>query len=52
MNIPKDDGTDLDNATIRKFKTDIIAIEESNPSFHWDWDEKKMVGCRVRLRDV
>ena len=47
MNIPKDDGTDLDNATIRKFKTDIIAIEESNPSFHWDWDEKKMVGCRV-----
>ena len=47
MNIPKDDGSDKDEWTGRKFKSDIIAIEESNPSFRWDWNEKLLAGKKV-----
>lgn len=47
MNIPKDDGSELDEWTIRKFKSDIIAIEESNPGFRWSWDEKQLGGKKV-----
>lgn len=42
MNVPKEDGSDMDEWTIRKFKSDITAIEESNPGFHWAWDEKQL----------
>lgn len=42
MNIPRDDGSEMDEWTARKFKSDMIAIEESNPGFHWAWDEKQL----------
>lgn len=45
--VPTDDGSDKDNYTKRIFKSLICAIEESNPSFHWDWDEKKLKGLKV-----
>lgn len=45
--VPTDDGSDKDNYTKRIFKSLIYAIEESNPSFHWDWDEKKLKGLKV-----
>lgn len=41
INLPKDDGTEKDNWTKRRFKTFIDALEESNEGFHFDWDEKK-----------
>lgn len=44
---PKDDGTDSDNFTKRRFKTAMMAIEESNQNFHWDWDERKLKGNLV-----
>jgi len=47
MNIPKEDGSQQDEWTARRFKTDIQSIEDSNPGFHWDWDEKKLVGKKV-----
>ncbi len=43
MNVPKDDGTDIDEWTARKFKTNIHAIEDSNPGYAWNWDEKSLV---------
>ena len=47
LNIPKDDGSEQDIWTARRFKTDITAIEASNSGFHWDWEEKKLVGKTV-----
>lgn len=47
LNIPNGDGSEMDEWTARKFKTNISAIEDSNPSFHWDWDETKLAGHKV-----
>lgn len=44
LNVPKDDGTEQDGWTKRRFKTVIEALEESNPGYHFDWDEKKFKG--------
>lgn len=44
LNTPKDDGTEQDGWTKRKFKTVTEALEESNPGYHFDWDEKKFKG--------
>ena len=37
--IPKEDGTEQDGWTMRRFKTVMNAIEESNNGYHWDWNE-------------
>ena len=29
------------------FKGFITAVEKSNPGYHWDWDEKKLIGKNV-----
>lgn len=47
LNIPKDDGSEKDNWTMRAFKTAIQAVEDSNSSYHWNWDEKTLVGKTV-----
>lgn len=44
LNVPKDDGSEKDEWTMRKFKTVISNFEESNEGFHWDWDEQKLKG--------
>ena len=44
LNIPKDDGTEQDGWTKRRFKTFTEALEESNPGYHFDWDEQKFKG--------
>ena len=44
LNVPNEDGTDRDEWTARRFKTVIAAIEDSNPGYHFDWDESKFVG--------
>lgn len=41
LNEPKDDGTEQDAWTKRKFKTFTEALEDSNPGYHFDWDEQK-----------
>lgn len=42
--VPKEDGSEKDAWTASAFKSAIIAIEESNDGYHWDWDEKKLKG--------
>lgn len=47
INIPTDDGSERDGWTKRSFKSAIEAFEESNPGFHWDWNEAKLKGLIV-----
>lgn len=47
LNIPTDDGSEADTWRKRKFKTVMNAIEDSNPGFHWSWDEKQLKGKLV-----
>lgn len=50
--VPKDDGSEKDEWTKSTFKATVNAVEDSNPGYHWDWDEKKLkgkvVGCLLR----
>lgn len=49
MNLPKDDGTEQDGWTMRRFKTDIMAVEDSNSGYHWEWDENTLAGKTVGM---
>lgn len=53
--LPKDDGSDKDEWTKSSLKAITEALEDSNPGYHWDWDETKMrgktVGCLFRLEE-
>jgi len=44
---PLDDGSEKDSWTKRSFKTAMVAIEESNEGYHWDWNEKALKGKLV-----
>lgn len=44
VSLPKDDGSEQDEWTLRRLKTIMQNIEDSNTGFHWDWDEKKLKG--------
>ena len=44
LNIPLGDGSDEDNLTMRRFKTAMTMIEESNSGYRWDWDENRLKG--------
>lgn len=44
LRVPKDDGTEQDGWAKKRFNTVIVAFEESNPGYHWDWDEQTMKG--------
>lgn len=45
--IPKDDGSERDGWTKNTFGGAMWAIEESNPGYAWDWDEKTLKGKTV-----
>lgn len=53
--VPKDDGTERDGWSKRTFGNAIWAIEDSNPGYHWDWNEAglkgKTVGVLYRNRE-
>lgn len=40
--IPKDDGSEQDNWTKRRFKTVMEHIEASNNGYKWNWDENTL----------
>lgn len=42
--VPKDDGSEQDNWTKRRFKTIMEHFEASNPSYSWNWDENSLKG--------
>lgn len=52
---PKEDGSEMDEWTANKFKTNMSAIEESNSGYHWDWNEQglkgKVVGAVFRNKE-
>lgn len=47
--LPKEDGTDRDESTKASLKGMITAIENSNPGFHWNWDETTLAGKLVGI---
>lgn len=47
LRVPKDDGTEQDEWTMRRFKTVISNFEESNSGYHWDWNEQTLKGKRI-----
>ncbi|MBQ3394236.1 MAG: hypothetical protein IJG64_03685 [Oscillospiraceae bacterium] len=47
LNVPKDDGSEKDGWTKRHFKTFTEALEESNPGYHFDWDESRFKGLLI-----
>lgn len=53
--VPKEDGSEMDEWTANKFKTNMSAIEESNSGYHWDWNEQglkgKVVGAVFRNKE-
>ena len=53
--MPKEEGSEQDEWTKSRFKSFIEAVEDSNPGFHWDWDESKLrgkkIGCLFRLEE-
>lgn len=47
LSVPKDDGSEKDGWTKRRFKTFTDALEASNDGYHFDWDEKKFKGLMI-----
>lgn len=47
LRVPKDDGSEQDNWTMRRFKTVISNFEESNSGYHWNWDEQTLKGKMI-----
>ena len=47
LRVPEDDGSEEDGKTMRRFKTVIAKFEESNPGYHWDWNEQTLKGKTV-----
>ena len=46
--IPQE-GTQFYDDNLIRFKTTMANFEESNPGFHWDWDEKKLVNKYIGI---
>ena len=49
LRVPKDDGSEQDAWKKRSLSNFLWAIEQSNPGFSFDWDEKKLKGKKVGL---
>lgn len=47
MNLPTDDGSIQDSWKKRAIGNLAASLEESNPGYHWDWDEKKLKGKKL-----
>ena len=44
---PADDGSERDAYIKRRFKTVMNAFEDSNPGYHWDWNETALKGKKI-----
>ena len=55
LRVPNDDGSEQDNWAKNSFGHATLAIEDSNPGYHWDWNEAglkgKIVGVLFRNRE-
>ena len=44
IRVPKDDGSEQDKWTKKRFNTIVVNFEESNAGYHWNWDEQTLKG--------
>lgn len=49
LSVPTDDGSDRDEWYKSVFKANMNAVEDSNPGYHWGWDEKSLKGKKIGL---
>lgn len=49
LNIPKFDGTEKDNWTVKSFNTQFVAIEDSNPGYTWNNVLDSLKGKKIGL---
>lgn len=49
LRLPKDDGSEQDAWKKRTLSNFLWAVEQSNPGFSFDWDEKKLKGKKIGL---
>lgn len=49
INIPTGDGSEQDGWAIKSYNTNLCNIEDSNPGYTWDGDEKKLKKKKVGL---
>ena len=49
LRLPKNDGSEQDTWKKRSLSNFLWAIEQSNPGFTFDWDEKKLEGKKIGL---
>lgn len=47
INIPIEDGSENDSWRIKAFNTALVAVEDSNPGYSWNWDEKSLKGKAI-----
>ena len=47
--LPLDDGSEQDTWAKNRMNNLVGCIEDGNPGYHWDWDEKKLKGKKVAL---
>jgi hypothetical protein len=47
--LPKHDGSEKDEWTIRTLKGFTTAIEKSNPGYQWNWDERSLAGKYIGI---
>lgn len=47
--LPEEDGSERDNWTKSRFKGFTNAVEESNPNYHWDWNEDGLKGKYIGM---
>lgn len=47
--VPTDDGSEKDEFTKKIFKGFTNAVEDSNPGYHWDWNENGLKGKTVGM---
>ncbi len=47
INLPKNDGSEQDEWSIRKLKSAMTAVEKSNEGYKWDWNENSLIGKLV-----
>lgn len=47
INLPKNDGSEKDEWSIKTLKSRITAVEASNEGYVWNWDENSLVGKLV-----
>lgn len=49
MFLPNDDGSERDGWAKNRFNNLIGCVEDANPGYHWDWNEKTLTGKKIAL---